>query len=330
MSTTPQMIKDMEFQTKFRGYDPLEVKSYLENLADEFFEMQERCRLQVDDMQIVHEEKIVLEQSKGVIEAELQEARKMGENLRKAGVISEQRLAVSMQETEGLRSKIGRLEQEKEALTVELQAVKDEMRQMEELFEQEEGEKENLARKIELIHEQQREAKQDEVDFKTTLVVAQQFCDSMREKSQQQAEQLREAVKAEVEQLRRSAHAELSRLPQEIKLLQRQHREAVRTVRHTLESYLHSLEVFPPDEEETIVHDSIEHEDLFQKIKILEDGTLSPEAMAILSDEGYGEDSPSSLAVANTDGDWDGDDAREEVEETSADDDGGGDTPSTR
>ncbi len=328
MSTTPQMIKDMEFQTKFRGYDPLEVKSYLENLADEVFELQERCRLQVEDMQTVHEEKIALEQSKGVTEAELQEARKKGEEQRKAGIVSEQRLAVSVQETEGLRSKIDRLEQEKDALTVELQAVKDEMRQMEELLEQEEGEKENLARKIELIHEQQREAKQDEVNFKTTLVAAQQFCDSMREKSQQQAEQLREAVKSEIEQLRRSAHAELSRLPQEIKLLQRQHREAVRTVRHTLESYLHGLEVFPPEDDDLAARDSIEHEDLFQKIKILEDGTLSPEAMAILSGEGYDEDSPSSLAVANTDGD--GDDAREEVEETSADDDGGGDTPSTR
>ena len=62
MSTTPQMItpqiiKDQEFQTKFRGYDPIEVKAYLDLIAEEFFDLQERCRLQIDDLQAFHEEK---------------------------------------------------------------------------------------------------------------------------------------------------------------------------------------------------------------------------------------------------------------------------------
>ena len=41
MSITPQAIKDQEFQVKFRGYDAIEVKAYLELLAEEFFELHE-------------------------------------------------------------------------------------------------------------------------------------------------------------------------------------------------------------------------------------------------------------------------------------------------
>ncbi len=283
MSTTPQMIKDQEFQTKFRGYDPIEVKAYLESIAEEFFELQERCRLHVEDMQLVHEEKSSLEQRNSVMESEVQEARKMAEELRKTRLISEQRLAVSVQETEGLRSQVASLEQEKKGLAEELKEAKNEIQQAEDLLSQEMGEKEDLTRKIELIYEQQREAKQDEVDFKSTLVAAQQFCDSMKEKSQQQAEQLLDGVRAEIEELRRSAHAELIRLPQEIQMLQKKHREAVRAVRNTLESYLHTLEIFPPENDEAPAPVHEENDELFQKIKILEDGALTSEDIEALT-----------------------------------------------
>lgn len=33
MAITPQAIKDQEFQVKFRGYDTVEVKAYLEPSA---------------------------------------------------------------------------------------------------------------------------------------------------------------------------------------------------------------------------------------------------------------------------------------------------------
>ncbi len=38
----PQAIKDQEFQVKFRGYDPVEVRNFLELLAEDFFELLEQ------------------------------------------------------------------------------------------------------------------------------------------------------------------------------------------------------------------------------------------------------------------------------------------------
>ncbi|RUM46731.1 MAG: DivIVA domain-containing protein, partial [Desulfocapsa sp.] len=32
MTITPQLIKDQEFESKFRGFDPIEVRDYLETI----------------------------------------------------------------------------------------------------------------------------------------------------------------------------------------------------------------------------------------------------------------------------------------------------------
>jgi len=53
MAITPQLIKDQEFQIKFRGCDPLEVRDYLETIADEFFELQEQCKEQFEELELL-------------------------------------------------------------------------------------------------------------------------------------------------------------------------------------------------------------------------------------------------------------------------------------
>lgn len=283
MSTTPQIIKDQEFQVKFRGYDPIEVKAYLDVIAEEFFELQERCRLQVDDLQAFHEEREELEQQKVSLEAGSAEARKMAEELRQAGLRMEHKIAVLGKEVEGLQAVIGRMEQEKKAQIEVATNAEVRIRKADEATAQERAAKEALERKIAFMEEQQQAAKKDEVDFRSTLAVAQQFCDSMKEKSRQQAEQLLAAARAEIETLRRTAHAELSRLPGEIQALQEKREEARRVLRVTLESYLQNLDIFPVVVDEQ--NSGRENEELFQKIQILEDGTLAPDDLAALGKE---------------------------------------------
>jgi DivIVA domain-containing protein len=279
MSITPQMIKDQDFQTKFRGYDPVEVKAYLDAIAEEFFELQERCRLQVEDLQAAHEEREGLEQQRLSHEAGSDEARKMAEELRQAGLRMEQKIAMMSKEAEGLQTLIAQREQEKKTLVEELRNVKERVRGVEEETARERAEKEALAHRIELMDEQRREARKDELDFKSTLTAAQQFCDSMKEKSRRQADQLLEATRSEIAAIRKDAHAELSRLPEEIKALHQKRDEARQVLRTTLESYLQNLDIFPaatqPDADRA-------SEDLFQKIQILEDGSISPVDLAAL------------------------------------------------
>ncbi|MDO9040828.1 MAG: DivIVA domain-containing protein [Desulfocapsaceae bacterium] len=285
MSTTPQMItpqiiKDQEFQSKFRGYDPVEVKAYLDLIAEEFFDLQERCRLQIEDLQASHEEKEIIEQQKISFEASSAESRKMAEELRQAGLQMEQKLAAQAKELEGFRSWITNLEREKKGLEEALSDAEERIRKAEKAVVQEKVEKEALARKIELMEEQQRDAKKDEVDFRSTLAAAQQFCDAMKEKSKEQAGQLLDATRGEIEQIRAAAHAELSRLPGEIAALQQKREEVRKVLRATLETYLQNLDIFHVADENSPER---ENDDLFQKIQILEDGSLNPEELAALN-----------------------------------------------
>jgi len=283
MTTTPQIIKDQEFQVKFRGYDPLEVKAYLDELAEEFFELQERCRLQVEDLQVLHEERAELEQQKYSLEAGGAEARKMAEELRQTGLLIEQKFAVLANEAEGLRNKIASLEREKEEQADALIALEARLQKAAEGTLQEKAEKEALGHKIALMEEQQREAKKDEVDFRSTLAVAQQFCDSMKQKSRQEAEELLQTAKAEIEAIRNAAHVELARLPEEIRALQQKREEVRKVLRTTLESYLQNLDIFPEDKDGHSPWQDTD--DLFQKMQILEDGTLAVEDLTALKGE---------------------------------------------
>jgi len=287
MSTTPQMItpqiiKDQEFQSKFRGYDPVEVKAYLDLIAEEFFDLQERCRLQIDDLQAFHEEKEIIEQQKTSLEASSAESRKMAEELRQAGLQMEQKIAAQAKESEGFRAWITSLEEEKKRLEDASSSAEARIQKVEGAFLQEKAEKEILARKIELMEEQQREAKKDEVDFRSTLTAAQQFCDAMKEKSEEQAEQLLDAAKAEIEQIRQAAQVELARLPGEIEALQQKREEVRKVLRATLEAYLQNLDIFPAADEHSPERES---DELFQKIQILEDGSLNSENLTALNRE---------------------------------------------
>ena len=61
---TPQAIKDQEFQVKFRGYDSIEVKAYLELLAEDFFELTEQNRTQEEEIESLRAEQEALSREK--------------------------------------------------------------------------------------------------------------------------------------------------------------------------------------------------------------------------------------------------------------------------
>ncbi len=71
---TPQAIKDQEFQIKFRGYDAIEVKAYLELLAEDFFELTEQNRVQVEEIEALQAEQESLIRDKETLAVEVKES----------------------------------------------------------------------------------------------------------------------------------------------------------------------------------------------------------------------------------------------------------------
>ena len=128
--------------------------------------------------------------------------------------------------------------------------------------------------KIELLEEQNRELKQEGVDFKTTILAAQKFADNLRQTSHEDARKIMEDACAEIEKIRTEAEAELARLPKEIEELKQKKDKVRKDLENTLYAYLESLDAFlekkSGEQEDDLA-------DLFQSIQIPDGETIDPE-----------------------------------------------------
>ncbi|RPH41129.1 MAG: DivIVA domain-containing protein [Desulfobulbaceae bacterium] len=293
MSITPQAIKDQEFQVKFRGYDTLEVKAYLELLAEEFFELHEQTRKMA-------EEGAGLASDVETLQREKEEAQRDGrkrieelENL-KDEIKRQQNQTIALQkEVDELRGKLDsslketelakemvesaeeRMKSEQAIAAAKLQEERDEAEARRaaenESAQQIRLEIEKLRHEMKILEEQNRELKKGEADFKTAIVAAQKFSEDLKKRAEKEARQIMERAKTDVENFRKQAHEELSRLPVEIEKLHKKRNEIRGELKMVLESYLHNLDIFSEVKEAEREEDLSE---LFQSIQLPDDGEI--------------------------------------------------------
>jgi len=291
MAITPQLIKDQEFQVKFRGCDPLEVRDYLETIADEFFELQEQCKEYLEELETLRDAKESSDDYTGSLETDMEFTRKISDELKDSCTQKEQKLKDMTREVEELQLRIGDMEQEDTEHVEEVSAMEARIEESDAALKASETDKDILHNKIEVLLEQNRDLKKEEVDFKSTLATAQRFAEDLKEKSRLESKEMIAAANAEIKKIRDDAHAELERLPREIAALKEKKGEVKADLKATLASYLETIEVFYPDDDdddveqdivdetaaETEENDDQESDDLFQTIEINDDGTLDPE-----------------------------------------------------
>jgi len=299
MVLTPQLIKDQEFQQKFRGVDPLEVRDYLEIVANEFFELQEQCAEQLEELETLRDAKESTESYTGSLETDMEFTRKISDELKDSCAQKEIKLKESEQEVEELQLRIADMKQEETEHDEEISTMEALIEEGEVALKASETEKNTLVNKIVVLKEQNEELKKDEVSFKSTLASAQLFSEDLKEKSRKEADEMIADAHAEITQIRDNAHDELERLPIEIDALKNKKKEVKEDLKATLKSYLETIEVFFPDEDGrkvdqagTQTTQSDDNDELFQKIEVNGDGSLAPEDVEKLND-----DPESSMAI---------------------------------
>ncbi len=269
---TPQSIKDQEFQTKFRGYEPIEVKAYLELLADDFFELTEQNRLQAEEIESLLAEQEALQKDKEALMAEMQMSQESAEGIQAeiqdGYKHKEQELADLTNKLEAASASIAELEKQNGEYQEKIAELQNQLAGDKGASLQEQAEIERLRGRIELLEEKNRELKQEGVDFKTTILAAQKFADNLKKTSQEEARKIMEDARAEVERFRKEAEAELSRLPIEIEALNQKKTKVRKDLEATLYAYLESLENLdtPSIAEDTAKEDDLA--DLFQSIQL--------------------------------------------------------------
>jgi DivIVA domain-containing protein len=275
---TPQSIKDQEFQTKFRGYEPIEVKAYLELLAEDFFELTEKNRVQAEEIEALLAEQESLQREKEALAAELKISREnaegIEEKIRESYKLKDQEIADLTAQLKSSTTWTAALEEENAMYQEKVTALEQTLAGDQGASAQGEAEIEKLRGKIELLEEQNRELKQEGVDFKTTILAAQKFADNLRQTSHEDARKIMEDACAEIEKIRTEAEAELARLPKEIEELKQKKDKVRKDLENTLYAYLESLDAFlekkSGEQEDDLA-------DLFQSIQIPDGETIDPE-----------------------------------------------------
>lgn len=287
MSITPQAIKDQEFQVKFRGYDAVEVKAYLELLAEEFFELHELKRKQEDEYADLYQENQALQREKDTLMQTAQLSEESSEETLREQRKKDDRISELQRKLTELETVIGKLEQEnttqlaaweakEQELADEIASFKDRLQAKQEAVSRANNDADKLRHQVEMLEQQISELKKDEVDFKSTIIAAQKFADDLRTRSEVEASEMMEKARSEVDTFRREAEDELARLPLEIEELSRKRAQVCEDLRAVLNTYLEQLNTFT---EATESGDDEDLSDLFQSITLPEDGTLDPDEL---------------------------------------------------
>ncbi len=272
---TPQSIKDQEFQNKFRGYDPIEVKAYLELLAEDFFELTEQNRKQAEEIDSLIAEREALQQEKESLAAEVKISLENSEGLQSESQDvykhKDEEIASLTSQLETMISSTAALEEQNATYLQKIEELEEVLAGGQGVSVQEQVEIEKLRGRIEILEEKNRELKEEGLDFKSTILAAQKFADNLRQTSQEDARKMMEEARAEVEKFRTEAEAELAHLPKQIEELNQRKIKVRKELETILYAYLEALEEQPETAEREEADKEDDLADLFQTIQIPDD-----------------------------------------------------------
>jgi len=228
----------------------------------------------------------------GSLETDMEFTRKISDELKDGCTQKEEKVKELTKEVDELQLRIADLEQENAERDEEVSEASARTEEAEAALKRAETDRDSSKNRLVILQEQNSDLKKEEVDFKSTLATAQQFAEDLKEKSKVQAAEMIAEANAEITKIRDDAHEELQRLPKEIADLEKKKGEVKADLKATLESYLETIEVFYPDDEEENVDPSESvsetgaegDDELFQKIEINDDGSIAAEDVAKLSE----------------------------------------------
>jgi len=275
---TPQAIKDQEFQVKFRGYDTIEVKSYLELLAEDFFELLEQNRVHTEEIESLLAEQELLQVQKEKSENELREGlvsrEEIEAEIQRGYSEKDEEIGDFKNQVAGLRVTLTELEDENATYREKIAELEENLSLGSDAIAKEQNEIERLQNELERVEERNRELEKEGLDFKTTIMAAQNFADNLRENSEQEALATIEQAKVEVNKIRKEAREELARLPKKIEDLQQRKNQVRSELKDILDKYREGLDA-PFNNDGDMKEDDLS--DLFERIQISDGENLDPE-----------------------------------------------------
>ncbi|CAG35517.1 DivIVA domain-containing protein [Desulfotalea psychrophila] len=244
---TPQSIKDQEFQIKFRGCDPIEVKSYLEELADHVFELHEQKRKHNEDMSRLKGELTLAENERTQYKSELAKnqssAGDIEKKVEKGYQYKDERIAELSLNLEGFQKKLDAQAEEFVSCKKTLDETNIRLAAEQALVSAGKAELEKVQAKNILLEEQLQGLKQEGIDFKSTILLAQQFSEELKKSAEVEATELLIVARTEEEELRATTQVKRDELHAELASLETTRNEVRDEIRQKLQTVLAGLDV---------------------------------------------------------------------------------------
>ncbi len=267
----PQEIRDQEFEIKFRGYDPVEVKSYLELLADDFFELSEEKRILqekydaateakekrtkavgaleslegVDDLATEFDSGEAREESLEVIQEKLSHAKSRIETLTTENMGYLSQIGDLSKQLESCEKNSAQEQKEREELLrqiVLLGQQNAELKEKSSQVAQEGSEFQRLSREVEQLRSENNRLKKEEKSLKNILVSAQGFADTLRENAEKEVSEMIDGAKVQAKGITDQLGESVTRLSAEIKELAAREGKARSELLSVLEGYVAAID----------------------------------------------------------------------------------------
>jgi cell division initiation protein len=135
LKISPMEIRQQEFQKKMRGYDPEEVQSFLEKLADDFDELQkenENLKTELDNVnvQVAEYKKIEKNLQDTLLKAQDSSAKSLEASkkqtalmIKEAELKASQIIEKARENTDEIRNAVVNLREEKDLIVAKLKAI---------------------------------------------------------------------------------------------------------------------------------------------------------------------------------------------------------------
>ncbi len=281
---TPQEIKDQDFQSKFRGFDPIEVKAFLEELADDVFDLAEDNSKLQENFDRVQKEVAEALKEKEALENELSAIKDNSEDIEKKVEdgyrYKDEQINQLNSEVDSLNVELEKLQQEVAANDEQMSKARSQVTEAEQKFAEEQIEADKLRSKVSVLEEQVTELKKEGVDFKSTILVAQKFAEELKEKAEKEAALMLETARKEAEKMRAEMTFEQHTLSNQIEKLAQTKTEIRKDLTTKLSIVLESVKVLDEggeDLKDSSVVGELDDLDLFNLAPALEESTESGE-----------------------------------------------------
>lgn len=242
MTITPQNIKDTEFRTKMRGYDVVEVRTFLERIAEEYLghiEQEKDRERRISELR--DENDRLLAENEGWAN-EVARSREANEQLTEEHRLQKEQYEKQKRKIKTCQLTIDRLQQENLDILSKFGLVQKRLKGMKTIVVKERTLNKKMLNKIHSLESQNEQAKKEEAYLKKTLAAANKFSEDLIQKSEQQASDIFNSTRREIERLRSEAKEELAYFPTEIKRMKEEYDMVRNQLRTIVSQYLESLD----------------------------------------------------------------------------------------